>query len=200
MKVIYIVVGWDCGTGNTESNMYCYRIFLTSTQVVEYLFMLCCVSFGGEKRLPVCVNTAYLVCWYVYFSVCSLPKLIIVWLINGLCHHPMYAHFFGKVLMAALWLNHFQSPYILSVSAWILTVCSLTCSRGAIASQCRGYRVTVRNDHVLGFRDVESQVGSWDPVWDSVDTLLQNTQVLGIVNNTIEQHVICIQHQLRVQS
>ena len=28
---------------------------------------------------------------------------------------------------------------------------------------------------------------SWDPVWDGVNILLQNIQVLRIVNNTIEQ-------------
>ena len=46
--------------------------------------------------------------------------------------------------------------------------------------------MTAQNDHVLGFRDVESQVVSWDPVRDGVNILLQNTQVLWVVNNTIE--------------
>ena len=72
----------------------------------------------------------------------------------------------------------------------------------AIASQYRGYWVAAWNDHALGFRDVESQMVSWDPIWDGVNILLQSTQVLRIVNNTIEQHVTAynINFEFRVSS
>ena len=96
--------------------MYCYRIFLVSTQMVEYpSFWFFAKLVFREKTYSLCercILKSVDLCTLV-FPVCQCTKL---YLIHKHFQHPIYAHFF----VAAMLLNHFQSPYILLVLAVFL--------------------------------------------------------------------------------
>ena len=45
---------------------------------------------------------------------------------------------------------------------------------------------STRDDHVLTFRSIESEIVAFDPVVDFVDVILQNNVILRTVNSPIE--------------
>ena len=96
---------WTMGLGNKRliCNLLSQHRWWS---ILHFAFML---TWCFKKRLPVCVNAGYSSLWTFSCAQKLYP-------IYEHFQHPVYAHF----IVVGMWLNHFQSPYILLLSACVL--------------------------------------------------------------------------------
>ena len=119
---LYIVIGWDCGTSNIQCNMHYYRIFLVSIQTVESLSS--CVRTNLVSQLHWRrKNTSCLCEHYISLLICELECLQFPTTQNCISFMNISASNVHALFVKSSRLHcdhHFQSPYILLVSAWEL--------------------------------------------------------------------------------